>query len=364
MERRCQLVSFAAILFVFAGAYILCGCVDNRREEASLLLYITTLPDSSHSIAVLNPSGPACSEPTFVDTAVKNVESVKWSSDRDQIEYVVASSQYVTYSLWVMEPDGSNRKQIIPSVPVGFGSERIRLSHGHRYVAYHRSDASKDPAQWEIDIVDTETGTVSRLMTGVWTFEWSPTNNLVAVSRWYLNDSALYIVRPDGVVLNKYQDVILSAPHWSPDGRQIAFSSSHSLEPGCSQVAEIYAIDVSNGQKVQLTRGAGQYEKRLIGSLSWSPDGSKIAFVSHHTNRDGTSEGGVLFVVDVRSGRETRLANDVHWSAPVWSPDGKQVAFVSTMDGSNYGQIYLADISTGAITQLTCNDEMKKSLSW
>jgi Tol biopolymer transport system component len=364
MKHRYLLISLAAILVILAGVYMLSSCVDSRHEGTSLLLYVTTLPDLSHSIAVLDPSGPTCSEPTFVDTTVKNVESVKWSSGRDQIEYVVGSSQHITYSLWVMDYDSSNRKQIVPSIPVGFGAELIRLSHDQRYAAYRRSDAGRDPAQWEIDIVDTETGAMRQLMTGIWTFEWAPTNNLVAVSRWRLNDSALYIVQADGVILDTYQDVILSAPHWSPEGRQIAFSSSHLLGQGRSQVAEIYAIDVNSGQKVQLTHGVDQYEKRLIGSLSWSPDGSQIAFVSHHTNRDGTSEGDVLFVVDVRSGHETRLANDVEWSLPVWSPDSKKIAFVSTIDGSNYGQIYLADVTLGTITQLTCDDRIKESLSW
>jgi Tol biopolymer transport system component len=366
MKHRYQLISLATIFVILAGVYILSSCVDSRHEGASLLLYVTTLPDLSHSIAVLDPSGPTCSESTFVDTTIKGVESVRWSSDRERIEFVTSSPQYITNSLWVIEPDGSNRKQIIPSIPVGFGLEWVRLSHDQHYVAYRRSDAGKDPAQWEIDIVDTETGAMHQLMTGIWTFEWAPTNNLVAVSRWRLNDSALYIVQPDGAILGKYRDAILSDPYlsWSPDSRQVAFSSSHLLGQGRSQVAEIYAIDINGGQKVQLTHGADRYEKRLIGSLSWSPDGSQIAFVSHHTNRDGTSEGDVLFVVDVQSGHETRLANDVEWSLPVWSPDSKKIAFVSTIDGSNYGQIYLADVTLGTITQLTCDDRMKESLSW
>jgi Tol biopolymer transport system component len=72
----------------------------------------------------------------------------------------------------------------------------------------------------------------------------------------------------------------------------------------------------------------------------------------------------VLFVVDIDSGDETRLATDVEWALPVWSPDSEQIAFVSTMDGSNYGQIYAVNVATGTITQLTCDNRLKTSLSW
>jgi Tol biopolymer transport system component len=351
---------------VFAIVLVLVGCACDRNTETPLLLYVTSLPNMSHSIAVIDPRASTCSEPTYIDTTLQNVESAGWLSGRDQIEYVISSPEYILSSLWIMEPDGSNRRQIIPSMPVGFGSEQAHLSHDQRYAAFLRSDQGEDPAQWEIDVVDTRTGTTSQLMSGVWTFEWSPTDDLLAVSRWYLNDSALYIVRPDGTVLGRYQNVILSDPYliWSPDGHQTAFSSSYSPEQGVLAVEEIYVIDLDSGQQVQLTQGTTHYQRRQIVCLSWSPDGKQIAFVSNHTSLDGASESDVLFVIDARSGREIRLADDVEWSVPVWSPDSKEVAFVSTMDGSNYGQIYLADVSQGIVTQLTCDDRIKKSLSW
>jgi Tol biopolymer transport system component len=363
MKRRYRLIFLVSTLFL-AGVCVFSNHLNNQHRESPLLLYITTLPDLSHSIAILDPLTSTCSETTYVDVTLKGVESARWSPSRDQIEYVISSSQYVTNSLWVIKPDGSNHERVISSIPIGFGTELIRLSPDQRYVAFLRSDERNDPAHWEIDIIDIKTGTPRQLMNGVWTFEWSPTSNLIAVSRWSLDDSALYIVQPDGVILGKYKDAILSHPAWSPDGRQIAFSPSYSLEQRYLSVEEIYAIDIRNGQKVKLTHGVDQYKRRQVGSLSWSPDGEWIAFISHHVDQDRISENNVLFIVNVYSGREVRLAGDVEWSLPVWSPDSKRIAFVSTMDGSNYGQIYLADITLGTITQLTCDDRIKKSLSW
>lgn len=355
---------FFVFFAVFLLAFPLVGCMANRNAELPPLLYITSLPGTSHSIAVLDPNASPCSEPTYIDTTLQNVEGVRWLSGRGQIEYVIRSPGYTTNSLWIMEPDGSSRRQIVSSVPVGFGPEQLSLSHDQRYAAFLRSDRGERPEQWEIDIVDPQTGATSQLMTGVLTFEWSPADNLLAVARWHLDDSALYIVRPDGTVLNKYGDAILSAPRWSPDGRQIAFVVSYSSEQGVLAVEEIYVLDISSGQQVQLTQGSTRYRRRYVVSLSWSPNGKQIAFVSNYTDLDGSDESNVLFVIDTLSRREIRLADNVEWSVPAWSPDSRKIAFVSTMDGSNHGQIYLVDVTQGTIIQRTCDDRIKRSLSW
>jgi Tol biopolymer transport system component len=60
-----------------------------------------------------------------------------------------------------------------------------------------------------------------------------------------------------------------------------------------------------------------------IGSLRWSPDGSKLAFVS---SRGGHSFVGVFEV----AGRGLRYLDPSvdHDGHPVWSPDGRQLAFI------------------------------------
>jgi len=62
---------------------------------------------------------------------------------------------------------------------------------------------------------------------------------------------------------------------------------------------------------------------------AWSPDGSKIAFMS---DRDG---GDIeIYVMNADGSHQTRLTNspgrDAH---PSWSPDGKNIYFQSPRDG-------------------------------
>src|SRR5262249_19952573 len=73
----------------------------------------------------------------------------------------------------------------------------------------------------------------------------------------------------------------------------------------------------------------------------WSPDGSKIVFVSR---RDGNAE---LYLMDADGTNQTRLSNTPENEAsPSWSPDGTEIAFsftdaagdhvaVMSVDGSN-----------------------------
>ena len=64
-------------------------------------------------------------------------------------------------------------------------------------------------------------------------------------------------------------------------------------------------------------------------SPAWSPDGSRIAFVS---DRDGNRE---IYVMYANGSRPTRLTNaPASDSRPAWSPDGSQIAFTSFRDAS------------------------------
>lgn len=81
-----------------------------------------------------------------------------------------------------------------------------------------------------------------------------------------------------------------------------------------------------------------------IMSPAWSPDGSKIAYVSFEKNRAG------IFIQEIASGKR-RLVTEYPGinGAPSWSPDGTKLAFVLSKEGSP--SIYTLDVSTDALVQ-------------
>jgi Tol biopolymer transport system component len=106
-----------------------------------------------------------------------------------------------------------------------------------------------------------------------------------------------------------------SAPAWSPDGARIAFMSDRNSRAS----TDIYTMNARDGSDV----------RRLTQDLSnwapeYSPDGRSIAL---QVDRD-------VHVLDVASGRLRRLTWEPNNGMdPTWSPDGSRIAFVTTRHG-------------------------------
>ena len=81
-------------------------------------------------------------------------------------------------------------------------------------------------------------------------------------------------------------------------------------------------------------------------SPSWSPDGTKLAYVSFEKKKP------IIFVQSLTSGSREILANyKGNNSAPAWSPDGSKLAIVLTY-GDN-SQIYTISANGGGLKQIT-----------
>lgn len=109
-----------------------------------------------------------------------------------------------------------------------------------------------------------------------------------------------------------------------------------------SRATHLYILEIASDKVEQLT--TGKYDE---GSPSWSPDGSKIAFVSNTTEDPDRNDNEDIFVVDAKAGSPTKKLTV--WKgkdgSPQWSDDGKYISFLrSTSDDTyiNYDQSILA----------------------
>jgi eukaryotic-like serine/threonine-protein kinase len=117
-------------------------------------------------------------------------------------------------------------------------------------------------------------------------------------------------------------------PDWSPDGKEIVFSSMDvpdpfSRGPNC----KLYVVNVAanqSGQPREIAAGRDAVQPR------WSPQGLRIAYWAKD---EGAQRD--IWTVSPRGGDAVQVTNDaaVDWN-PVWSPDGRHIYFISNRKGA------------------------------
>ncbi|MBI2926481.1 MAG: PD40 domain-containing protein [Verrucomicrobia bacterium] len=122
---------------------------------------------------------------------------------------------------------------------------------------------------------------------------------------------------------------------WSPDGSQIAFTGSQPPAPGFA----LWRIDVSvvNGVPVG-SNTVKLLEGDYLNYPAWSPLGDAIAFLSGGGKIESISPAGgpTAVIYDASAGRGV--------SSPTWSPDAARLAFIQG------DQVLVLNLATGEVT--------------
>ena len=325
-------------------------------------------------LALALPAAAQSKRPLSLDdlAKVRGVSDPQRSPDGEWVAYVVGTMDTEKdkrdSDIWMVSWDGKEQVRLTSSPE----SESMpRWSPDGRYLAFIASRGDEDEKKkgdqvWLLNRAGGEAQKLTDVKGGVSEFEWSPdskrfvlacddpdpndepekkegwkrkTEPPIVVDRYHFKEDEDGYLGPERTHLYLFEvesrklDILTSGtydeehPAWSPDGTRIAFVSKRGEDPDRTTDKSLFVIDAKPGANARELVSFGGSDG---GDVRWSPDGTSLAYLPGDEQRFYAYNLNKLAVVPAAGGTPRVLTPSLDRSAAgqEWSPDGKSVLFM------------------------------------
>jgi Tol biopolymer transport system component len=299
----------------------------NQRIGAGALAIILALVSFVALTRAFNTERPAAESPTPTDTALRrNGEVIKSTGDRPLARDLVAQ-----------DPVTGEVRTLVDAHDVTDRIGSAAWSADGRWVAFEilRCSPQNPAAGLWVKNAGGESrqlmkcGAEAQFNGGVWA--WSLVGAQLVVELPSADGDALVLIDPvtgDRTDLGEAVGDVTSLT-WSPDGTRIAYATLPRSGSSILRRGSVYSVGVDGGEHSLLASSVG-YVYGIGSNIKWSPDGAHILIAASEVylmNADGSDLRPVVEGGDV-------------WGMS-WSPDGTRFAYATFSGGREERQLQI-----------------------